>query len=272
MSLPRFAVMGNPIEHSLSPQLHQQFAQQTARALVYERLLIDDSAFESQVLAFFKAGGRGLNITQPFKERAFQLSVEQTSRCKEAKSANTLWMKGTRLSADNTDGVGLLRDLQQRLTLADARVLLMGAGGAVRGILRPLLAATAKVTVTNRTREKAEGLRREIDGAIDVVDFDASVGGYNLIINATSARFSDTPADFPLIWLKGSPFCYDLAYHASGVTPFVTWARTGGCVAQDGFGMLVEQAAEAFCIWHGVRPDTRSEVTFKQKRLEQRQN
>ena len=197
MSLPRFAVMGNPIEYSLSPQIHQQFAQQTGRTLVYERLLIDDAAFEAQVLAFFKAGGRGLNITQPFKERAFQLSKEQTSRCKEAKSANTLWMNGTRLSADNTDGAGLLRDLKQRLTLADARVLLIGAGGAARGVLRPLLAAKAEVTVTNRTCEKAECLRRELHGAIDVVAFDASIGGYDLIINATSARLSDTPADFP---------------------------------------------------------------------------
>ncbi len=261
MSLPRFAVMGNPIEYSLSPQIHQQFAQQTGRTLVYERLLIDDAAFEAQVLAFFKAGGRGLNITQPFKERAFQLSKEQTSRCKEAKSANTLWMNGTRLSADNTDGAGLLRDLKQRLTLADARVLLIGAGGAARGVLRPLLAAKAEVTVTNRTCEKAECLRRELHGAIDVVAFDASIGGYDLIINATSARLSDTPADFPLIWLEGSPFCYDLVYHASGgLTPFVTWARTAGCVARDGFGMLVEQAAEAFFIWHGVRPDTTVEA------------
>lgn len=250
----QYAVMGNPIAHSLSPGIHQQFADSVGLTMSYDKLLVEDN-FEHQVLHFFKTGGSGLNITSPYKEQAYRLSDVQTPRCMDAKSANTLWMHEGLLHADNTDGIGLYRSLQKRLTLSHARILIIGAGGAARGIIQPLLNLNAEITLVNRTYEKAHELQHLFSDTIAVIDFDDKSCAFDLILNASS--FNLDISTLPDVWLKNKPLCYDLAYHHSGVTPFVAWARHHGCEAQDGYDMLVEQAAEAFFVWHGVRPQSK---------------
>ncbi len=294
----RFAVMGNPIAHSLSPFIHQQFAEQTGIQLSYEKILVPEASFEAQVVEFFSHGGKGLNITLPFKQRAFALATSPTPRAMQAKAANTLWMTGEQLHADNTDGIGLIRDLATQLDLEGKQVLLLGAGGAARGVIGPLLAAgIAQLTVVNRTTEKATNLQADFR-QIKCSRFAELEGSFDLIINATSASLVEatqplevnirnelrttnpSPAlrapsprsrgegenegssleekmMLPLAVLKPTTLCYDMAYSKQGSTAFVDWAHGQGVLAMDGLGMLVEQAAEAFFIWHGVRPDPR---------------
>jgi len=249
-----YAVMGNPVAHSLSPVIHQLFAAQTGSSLIYEKILIDESRFEQQVHDFFSTGGKGLNITLPCKQRAFALAEEVSARCLQAKAANTLWMQAGKLCADNTDGVGLLRDLARHLTLAGKHILLLGAGGAARGVIVALLAANpAQLTIANRTLEKARNLQQDYPQTVSC-DFAKLAGDYDLIINATAASFA-AQIDFPESMLASQPFCYDLAYQLNNNTSFVAWVLQRGCKAVDGLGMLVEQAAEAFFIWHGVMVD-----------------
>ena len=254
MTAMRFMVMGAPIAHSLSPMIHTRFAAQTGRDLVYETCLLDEIKFEQQVRDFFDAGGAGLNITSPGKERAFAMADIKTPRCTAAGAANTLMMNSAgQLCADNTDGVGLVRDLNQKnIKLVGARILVLGAGGAVRGILPALLAENPlEIIITNRTASRAEALVQTLDSdTLKHMPFDAVTGSYDLILNAT------TGTNFSLPHVEGDLFCYDLNYNASSPTPFVTWAKKAGFKAVDGFGMLVEQAAEAFFVWHGVRPET----------------
>lgn len=253
----RYAVMGYPVEHSLSPMIHQLFAEQTNRVLSYETIQIDLVCFERQVTQFFKAGGNGLNITLPCKQRAFAMSDVVSARCLQAQAANTLWREGDKLQADNTDGIGLMRDLSRYVDLVDKRILLLGAGGAARGILGPLLAAhPAALLIANRTIDNAAVLHRDFPNVTRVCGFAELSGPYDLIINATSVGLDGQPINFPTMITAGKPFCYDLVYRKIGVTAFVAWARALGCDAVDGFGMLVEQAAEAFFIWHGVMPQT----------------
>lgn len=258
---PRFAVMGKPIDHSLSPLIHQYFAEQTGIALVYDKILIDVDQFEQQVRTFFDEGGRGLNITLPCKQKAFSMAYQTTSRSAQAKAANTLWMKSGKLHADNTDGIGLLRDIQRHVTIAGKTILLLGAGGAARGVLGTLLRANPKaLTLVNRTFKTAKQLQSEFSKANvcawDDLTTHAQQQTYDLVINATSASLDGDPLNLPLALLASKPFCYDLAYRKAGPTPFVAWAKDRGCEAMDGLGMLVEQAAEAFFIWHGVMPRT----------------
>lgn len=251
-----FGVMGNPIAHSLSPLIHQQFALQTGRQLVYEKILVDEDDFEVRVSNFFAAGGKGLNITLPFKQRAFAIAKIKTQRCLQAKAANTLWMHNGILHADNTDGIGLIRDLSHHIDLSDKQLLVLGAGGAARGIIGPLLqAGISSLTVANRTLEKAQELQQDFK-TIHCCRLQELNGSYDLIINATSASLSKETVPLTADSLKPSTYCYDLAYSAQGATAFVQWAHQQGCQAVDGLGMLVEQAAEAFFIWHGVRPET----------------
>jgi len=245
-----FAVMGNPIVHSLSPGIHKQFAQSVGLHLDYRAILVE-SDFELHVRHFFKAGGRGLNITAPYKIDAFNLSDIQTPRCQDAKAANTLWVQDGLIYADNTDGVGLCRSLSQHVHLAQARVLVIGAGGAVRGVINPLLNAGACVTITNRTLQKVHQLKDECLLNIDVIAFDEKSYDADVILNASSSDLDIN--QLPVFWLKNNPLCYDLAYHHARETSFVKWAKLHGCQAYDGFGMLLEQAAESFFIWHGVQ-------------------
>ena len=252
----RFAVMGNPIEHSLSPLIHQYFAQQTGISIAYQKILVELGDFPSQVANFFAEGGTGLNVTLPFKQEAYGLALVRTSRCREALAANTLWIKENELHADNTDGVGLLRDLRRHVNLTNSRVLVLGAGGAARGIIAPLLASgIASLTIFNRTVEKAKALKEDFSG-IDYVASLSAKDSYDLIINATSAGIHQTSWTWELGCSMPTAFCYDLSYSLQDQTPFVKWAQDQGCFAVDGLGMLVEQAAEAFSIWHGVFPET----------------
>jgi shikimate dehydrogenase len=254
----RCAVVGNPVAHSLSPQIHQHFAAQAGLSLAYEKIQGDNQHFESQVWAFFNKGGRGLNITLPFKTRAFAMARVLTPRCALAKAANTLWMEAGLLHADNTDGIGLIRDLVRYIDLTNKKILLLGAGGAARGVLGPLLAASIKeLTLVNRTMEKAHALANDFPQII-CCSLEELHKPFDAIINATSTGLTDDEVTLPLALLQKNTLCYDLAY-SSGKTPFVHFALKQGCIAVDGLGMLVEQAAEAFAIWHGFTPET-SEV------------
>ncbi len=255
--LCRFAVIGNPIEHSLSPQIHQQFAQQFNMALSYEKIKGTDSGFEIEVADFFQSGGMGLNVTLPFKQRAYALAGEGLSaRCLRAGAANTLMMKNKRLHADNTDGVGLIRDLSRFINVQDKNILILGAGGAARGIIHPLLEMTpASFVLANRTIEKAESVQKEFPH-IKISDFAHLNRSFDVIINATSASLEGNALNLPDLIMSSQPFCYDLAYNRQEMTPFVHYARERGCQAVDGLGMLVEQAAESFYLWHGVMPLT----------------
>ncbi|KTD18106.1 shikimate dehydrogenase [Legionella jordanis] len=254
----KFAVMGNPIAHSLSPLIHQRFAKQTDRSLIYEKLCIDETAFESAVANFFTGGGKGLNITLPFKQKAFSMAKIRSTRCIQAKAANTLWMKDQRLCADNTDGIGLLRDLANLMDLRGKKVLILGAGGAARGIIGPLLnSEISSLILTNRTFTKAQALQDEFKN-LHCCEFQQLNESFDLIINATSTGIAGQSLNLPLSLLKANSYCYDLSYQAQGLTPFVQWAKNHGCQASDGLGMLVEQAAEAFFIWHGVMPDAQA--------------
>lgn len=256
--LNRYAVMGDPIAHSLSPAIHQWFANQTGQVLTYEKISMDPAYFEQYVVAFFAEGGKGLNVTMPFKERAFAMSDQVSTRCKQARAANTLWMESGQLHADNTDGLGFVRDIQHYVTLLGRRILVLGAGGAVRGILGPVLdACPASLTIVNRTPEKAHALQHDFP-VIDICSLQRlETKSYDLIINATARYFDGESLALPKALMREKPFCYDLAYQETGITAFVAWARGLGCQAEDGLGMLVEQAAEAFSLWHGVMPETK---------------
>lgn len=260
---PRFAVMGHPIEHSLSPQIHQQFAAQTGINLIYEKIDVGSDVFEQQVKIFFDEGGMGLNITLPYKQRAFAMAADVTPRAAHVKAANTLWMKDGQLCADNTDGVGFLRDIQRYVTITNKAILLLGAGGAARGVLGALFDVDPKlVALANRTLEKAKQLQQDFP-KIQICDWHdlcnhVQQQSYDVVINATSASLAQDGLGLPKPCFASQPFCYDLAYQKQGLTPFVSWVRSQGCEAIDGIGMLIEQAAEAFFIWHGVIPDRNS--------------
>jgi len=254
--IKRFAVVGNPVAHSLSPFIHQHFARQTGLQLIYEKIQCDDSEFNALITDFFQQGGKGLNITLPFKHHAYNMAKNHTERCAKAKAANTLWMDEGQLHADNTDGVGLLRDLAHYCNLQNKKILILGAGGAARGIITPLLhAKIAGLWVANRTPEKVHALQLDFP-TIQFIAINDLTGCFDVIINATAAGLTQNNQHLPAAIFSNRPFCYDLAYREHDNTPFVTEARRQNCQAVDGLGMLVEQAAEAFFIWHGVRPNT----------------
>jgi len=257
-----YAVIGNPIEHSKSPQIHAAFARQTGQDIDYRRILGDLEGFEADVAAFVAAGGRGLNVTVPFKERAFRLADASSRRARAAGAVNTLVVRDDSLYGDNTDGVGLVRDLgcNHMFGLRGARVLLLGAGGAVRGVLHPLLEeGPERLVIANRTAPKALALADAVAGlgAVSGCGLDALSGQrFDLIINGTAAGLTAQVPDIPDDCLADGGWTYDMMY-GSRPTAFVEWGRAHGAArALDGLGMLVEQAAEAFYLWRGVRPDT----------------
>ena len=266
----RYAVIGHPIAHSQSPLIHGLFAQATAQDMTYEA--IDGGAepggFERAVQAFRAAGGRGLNVTLPFKLAALQLADEASDTARLAGAANTLRLDGGRIEAHNTDGIGLVRDIERTVgvPLRGRRVLLVGAGGATRGVLLPLArAGAARIAIANRTADKARALARELaphlDGvAIDGGGLDALAAGdaFDVVINATSASLSGQAPAVPATAFAPGALAYDMVY-GKGLTPFLAQAQAAGCAhVADGVGMLIEQAAEAFAWWRGVRPDTRA--------------
>jgi shikimate dehydrogenase len=256
----RYAVIGNPIAHSRSPSIHAQFAAQCAQDMVYERLLAPLDGFVATVDAFRAAGGRGLNVTLPFKLEAFAYSDRLSSRAATAGAVNTLSFGPDGAFGDNTDGIGMVRDITGRLGIAlrGARVLLLGAGGAARGVVQPLLeAGVARLTIANRTRAKALELAAlAADERVSGSGFDELAGGFDAIVNATSAGLSDAAPAIDRANYAGVAIAYDMVY-AARPTAFMRCATELRCgVVSDGLGMLVEQAAESFFLWRGMRPDT----------------
>jgi len=259
----RYAVIGNPVAHSKSPLIHAAFARQTGQDIVYDRILGNRDDFAGDVRRFVAGGGRGLNVTVPFKEDAFDLADERSARAQAAGAVNTLIVLASgRLRGDNTDGVGLVRDLccNHRFLLEGARVLLLGAGGASRGVLRPLLAERpARLVVANRTAEKAVALVADpsLGGVVEGCGLDALAGRqFDLVINGTAAGLGGEVPGIPGDCLAPGGWTYDMMYGAQP-TAFVRWGLAQGAAkALDGLGMLVEQAAESFLLWRGVMPDT----------------
>ncbi|MCZ8131175.1 MAG: shikimate dehydrogenase [Steroidobacteraceae bacterium] len=261
----RYALVGHPVSHSWSPFIHGLFARQTGQNMQYRLLDVPPERFRAEVVQFFVGGGRGLNVTVPHKPAAAEIVSELTPRATLARAVNTIRVKGSSLGlvGDNTDGVGLVVDLTENLGLALAgrRLLILGAGGATRGVLGPLLAQQpATLVIANRTVARAEELVAEFgsSGPVSACGFaDVEQRPFDLVINATSASLQGEVPAIPAGAIDATTVCYDMAY-AKGDTPFTLWARERHAGAtHKGWGMLVEQAAEAFLVWRGVRPQTR---------------
>lgn len=279
----RYAVIGNPISHSKSPLIHTQFAFQTGQDLSYEAILAPLDGFRNTVLAFREEGGRGMNVTVPFKFEAFQLATQLTVRAQAAQAVNTLKFDGTEIIGDNTDGAGLVADIERNLdfTLQGKRVLIMGAGGAAYGVALPLLNAGATITVANRTEDKAHKLAAVFaaHGPIQGSSYIALAGSqFDCVINATSSSLADSLPPLPRgesapqLSSPNASFsigenakregifapdalAYDMMYGKE--TPFLLFAKEQGAARlADGLGMLVEQAAESFFLWRNIHPDT----------------
>ncbi len=260
---PRYAVMGNPIAHSKSPLIHTAFAKQTDQRLSYSAIQVDAGGFKQAVGNFRASGGKGINITIPFKQEAWALVDERSERATQAGAVNTIsFSDDGRCIGDNTDGVGLVRDLMENhsIQLSDARILLLGAGGAVRGVLGPLLAQQpAEIVIANRTEEKAVELAAEFkrNELLRGCGFQ-SIGEqpFDLIINGTAASLQGDLPPIPASAVSDKTCCYDMMY-GKEPTVFMRWAsEQGAAKVIDGLGMLVEQAAESFYIWRRVRPET----------------
>lgn len=268
-----YAVFGNPINHSKSPNIHRQFAEQTGQDMHYNKQLVGEGEFESAAQAFFTQGGKGLNITVPFKLNAFAFAQKRTPRAERAGAVNTLarLSDGTILG-DNTDGIGMIHDMHNLgWEIEGKRILILGAGGAVRGILQPLLEENpAQVTIANRTPEKAEELAKNF---LDLGDINAksftqlSEDRFDIVINGTSASMQGELPPLPANVLAINTCCYDMMYGAEP-TIFLTWAKQHGAAhIADGLGMLVGQAAEAFYLWRQIRPEVVPVITAMRRQL-----
>ena len=258
-----YAVMGNPISHSKSPQIHAAFAQQTGERIIYTATQVDPGGFQQAVGNFFASGGKGLNVTVPFKREAWELAEELGPEAQLAGAVNTLLMNADGLLVGrNTDGIGLVRDILHNHggSIAGQKILLVGAGGAARGVLQPLLVeAPAHLLIVNRTSSRAHELATDFSalGPVSGGGFDDLIDqNFDLIINASAASLHGEVPPLPDESCTESTWCYDMMYGAEP-TPFMRWAEQHGAQqALDGLGMLVEQAAESFFHWRGVRPET----------------
>ncbi|MFO1211928.1 MAG: shikimate dehydrogenase [Paenacidovorax caeni] len=263
MSLDTYCVMGNPVEHSRSPWIHSRFAALTGQNLQYTRQLVPLDGFAQAVRAFAQAGGRGCNVTVPFKLEAAQCATTRSERVQLAAAANTLVFQDGAIHADNTDGLGLVADIQRNagVPLAGCDVLLVGAGGAAAGVLGPLLhEAPRSVAVVNRTAARAQALVQAHTPLATLqktellaLDMQALERDFDIIINATASSLAGAGVPVPAHVLRPGSLAYDMMYGA-GAQPFLDWATRHGAQPRDGLGMLVEQAAEAFALWRGVRP------------------
>lgn len=261
--IDRYGVMGYPVSHSRSPVIHRLFALQTGQNLQYELLQVTPDKLETAIRQFQRTGGKGLNITVPHKSEVAKLVDQLSERASTAGAVNTLAFKDNKIFGDNTDGIGLLRDLVVNLSvnLENSSILILGAGGATRGIVGPLLEMQpAALLIANRTLGKAKVLSDHFEkmGPVSCCRFKAvpTSEPYDLIINATSAGLHGDTPPYPEAAVSDKTFCYDLSYGLSP-TPFSAWAREQGAAKSVmGWGMLVEQAAESFHIWRGVQPDT----------------
>lgn len=261
--IPRFAVIGHPVAHSRSPSIHAAFSAQTGIALEYGLLPCEPSQFESTVTEFFKLGGCGLNVTVPFKERAWDMAQHLSQRAKVAGAVNTLWQADGTLHGCNTDGVGLLSDLQRLgFDPNGARILLIGAGGASKGVVEPLLeAGCIRLHIVNRTPERAQALSAHMKQALPQHaerlshgNLHQGAGTWDIVINATSGSLQGAVPAIDGLRYAGKSLAYDMFY-AAQPTAFMSQAKSEGASATaDGLGMLVGQAAESFRIWHGVTP------------------
>jgi shikimate dehydrogenase len=261
----RYAVLGNPVAHSQSPFIHAAFARQTGEAIEYERILCPLDGFGAAVRAFAAAGGRGCNVTVPFKFEAPRLATRCTPRAALAQAANVLRFGADGWLADNTDGAGLVHDIEHlaRQPLAARHVLLIGAGGAAAGVLGPLLQARPRtVVVVNRTPARAQALverhfalAEQSGVTLATAGLESAGTGFDVVLNASASSLQAHPVPVPRSVLAPGALAVDLMYGAAA-EPFLAWAREGGARARDGLGMLVEQAAEAFYVWRGVRPET----------------
>lgn len=261
--MDQYAVVGFPVKHSRSPFIHAMFAEQTRQMMAYDRLEVGPQSFDLAVQKFFEAGGGGLNITVPHKASAWRLVDDHAPNAKKAGAVNTIYkMPDSRLVGDNTDGIGLVRDIEQNhgKTLAGSVILILGAGGAVRGLLPRLISALpTRIIIANRTLSRAEDLQQlfadefalEVRGNDQLDDIQA-----DWIINGSSAGLNGEMPALPDTLIRPDTCCYDMVY-TTGDTVFQTWAKSlGAALALDGTGMLVEQAAESFYLWRGIRPDT----------------
>ena len=257
-----YAVFGNPIAHSKSPAIHAAFARFSHQDVRYEARLAAVDGFKTAISGFCAAGGKGANVTVPFKEEAYRLCTQLSERAARAGAVNTLVFNGAEIYGDNTDGAGLVRDITHNLgfSLAGKRLLLLGAGGAARGVIAPLLAGKpASLFIANRSADKAEALAAPFSdlAVVDAGSFAKTAGkSFDLVINATSASLAGASLPLPPGIFAADSLAYDMMY-GKGETPFLALAGAQGAGrCADGLGMLVEQAAEAFFIWRGVRPAT----------------
>lgn len=269
-----YAVMGNPIAHSKSPSIHTLFAEQTQQSILYTAMHVDLGGFSQAVGNFAAAGGKGLNITVPFKQEAWALVNERSERAERAGAVNTIKIENDHLYGDNTDGVGLVNDLtaNNSIDLTGKDILLMGAGGAARGVIIPLLKENpASLFIANRTPDKAKDLAADFSDSGNV-----NGGGYeslvdkqfDIVINATAASLQGELPPLPDTLLNNNASCYDMMY-AAEPTPFMQWASTHKATkVLDGLGMLVEQAAESFYIWRNVKPETKAVIEKLRKELQ----
>jgi len=271
-SIDNYCVMGNPVAHSKSPQIHAAFAEQTRQKIFYQAILVDEGKFKDSIKEFQRKGGKGLNITVPFKPDAWEASDQMSRRAERAVAVNTISFNDEgKITGDNTDGIGLIRDLtiNHKLSIKDKNILILGAGGAARGILDPLFDEQAdRVVIANRTVNRAQKLADIFSdrGDISTCGFDELVSSnFDIVINATSASLQGDVPPLPEGLVNKNTCCYDMMYSAAD-TPFVAWAKAHGAgIALDGLGMLVEQAAESFFIWRGVRPETGSVIKSLRK-------
>ncbi|PKM11192.1 MAG: shikimate dehydrogenase [Gammaproteobacteria bacterium HGW-Gammaproteobacteria-3] len=272
MKLPttdHYAVFGDPVAHSKSPRIHRAFAAQTGQMLDYSARQVSAEQFETSVQDFFAHGGKGINCTVPLKELAWRFATRKTARADAAKAVNTLALKADgSILGDNTDGIGLMTDLtvNHGIELSGRRILILGAGGACRGILEPIIGQRPQsVVIANRSPAKATELSLEFADTFnfDTCGFDGLAGlSFDLIINATSASLSGDLPPLPAGLLAENGDCYDLAY-ADQATAFVRWGQINNARhSLDGLGMLVEQAAEAYLLWRGIRPQTASLIAL----------
>lgn len=263
----RYAVIGNPIAHSKSPLIHVAFAKQTGQVMAYERILAPLDGFIASVQAMRLSGFKGANVTVPFKLEAFQLANHLTERASDAGAVNTLIFDEQGITGDNTDGAGIVRDIEQNLQIkiTGKRVLLIGAGGAAEGVLHPILACSPSLLViTNRSLDKAISMVKKVEAqgdyqfvSVNAYAFDDLQGQqFDIVINATSTGLTDTLLPLPASIFASQALAYDMMYGRE--TPFMAFARRCNANVSDGLGMLVEQAAEAFYVWRGVRPETQS--------------
>jgi shikimate dehydrogenase len=273
----RYAVIGHPVEHSLSPRIHAAFAGATGEDLAYDRILAPPDGFRAAALAFRDGGGRGLNVTLPFKHEAWELADSHSDYARAAGAVNTLSFEDGRIAGHNTDGVGLTRDLRDNLDCAirGRRVLLMGAGGAVYGVMGALLREEPRgIVVANRTVEKARALVAHFAGqhrlaaeGVAACSYAALAGArFDLVVNATSSGLGDGMPPLPRDAFAPGALAYEMVYGRE--TPFMRFASECGARAADGLGMLVEQAAESFHIWRGVRPATQPVIRLLSQKAE----